>query len=522
MFDKKIHDQINRVERIEKVLKKDQIKINRYLEPEGDGYLIPENDNEKTLKVSQDFLIQNLPKYNKDNIFNLDLPYGPYSIDYSSNGSSVLLGGEKGHISIIEWRDKNLVCELNVNERINMVKFLHNDTMFAVAQQKKVYIYDKQGIELHALDYLQKPKYLEFLPFHFLLVSALKNNFIKYLDVSIGKLISEIKTKSGEITCMVQNPQNAVIVTGHSNGVVNMWTPNFASEPVVKILTHPSAVKNVAVDPTGQYLVTTGNDCKMKVWDLRNNFNMLYEYYNPVQATCTTISQKGLLAVSHGSLVEVWKDYGKSKQKEPYMKHHYKNNQTKTNSMKFVPYEDFLGLGTNTGYSSIVIPGSGMANFDSFENNPYQTKKQRQTSEVRQLLEKLPAEMISLNPNSINKIDPRSRAIIERERKEELNKKAEDMVKNQKKKLKMRLANKEKHELILKDFNKNQQIRNKMRAIMEIKTDKKNKEKEVIKSDVKVLKMLSEDFDPELYIKEKEAEEYSEGGDHDMNGEESD
>jgi len=163
-----------------------------------------------------------------------------------------------------------------------------------------------------------------------------------------------------------------------------------------------------------------------------------------------------------------------------------------------------------------------VANFDSFENNPYQTKKQRQTSEVRQLLEKLPAEMISLNPNSINKTDPRSRAIIERERKEELNKKAEDMVKNQKKKLKMRLANKEKHELILKDFNKNQQIRNKMRAIMEIKTDKKNKEKEVIKSDVKVLKMLSEDFDPELYIKEKEAEEYSEGGDHDMNGEESD
>jgi hypothetical protein len=63
------------------------------------------------------------------------------------------------------------------------------------------------------------------------------------------------------------------------------------------------------------------------------------------------------------------------------------------------------------------------------------------------------------------------------------------------------------HELILKDINKNQKMRNKLRAIMQIKTEKKNKEKEEIKKEVKVLKMLQEDFDPELYVKEKESEE---------------
>jgi U3 small nucleolar RNA-associated protein 7 len=385
-FDKKVKDQINRVERIEKVLKRDQIKMTRYLEPEGDGYLLPENENEKTLKISQDYLSENLPKYNKDNIFNLDLPYGPYIIDYSLNGSHLLLGGEKGHLAMIEWRTKNLVCELNVNEKINWVKFLHNETMFAAAQNKQVYIYDRQGIELHSLDYLQKPKFLEFLPYHFLLVTALKNNMIKYLDVSIGKMMSEIKTKSGDITALCQNPHNAVIVTGHSNGCLNMWTPNFASEPVVKILCHPSSINSVSVDPHGHYLTTTGNDSKMKVWDLRNTYTMLYEYFNPMTATSACISQKGLLAVSHGKVVDVWKDYAKSKQKEPYMKHHFKNNQTKPNSTKFVPFEDFLGVGTNLGFSSIVIPGAGEANFDSFEINPYQTKKQRQTTEVKMLL----------------------------------------------------------------------------------------------------------------------------------------
>lgn len=115
-FDKKVADQINRVERIQKVLKKDKIELNRYLEPEGDGYLIAENENEKTLKISQEILAQSLPKYNKDNIFNLDLNYGSYNIDFSSNGNALLLGGEKGHISMIELREKNLVCELNVSE----------------------------------------------------------------------------------------------------------------------------------------------------------------------------------------------------------------------------------------------------------------------------------------------------------------------------------------------------------------------------------------------------------------------
>ena len=420
-FDKKLFDQINRVERIEKVLKRDQQKMKRYLDPEGDGFLIPENENEKTLRVSQDFLSKSMPKYNKDNIFELNLPYGPHNIDFTLNGGHLLLGGEKGHISMIDWRTKNILCELNVNEKINSVKFLHNETMFAVAQYKKVYIYDRQGIELHALEYLQNPKYLEFLPYHFLLVSALGNNMIKYLDVSIGKLTTEIKTKSGDITAMTQNPSNAVVVTGHSNGVINMWTPNYASEAVVKVLCHPNSITTVAVDPSGNYLTTTGNDSKMKVWDLRNSYNLLFEYFNPLPATSSAVSQKGLLAVSHGSIVEIWKDYSKTKQKEPYMKHHFKNNQTKTKSMKFINFEDFLGLGTLQGYSSIVVPGSGEANFDSFENNPYQTKKQRQTSEVKMLLEKIPAEMITIDPNNINRTDPRSRAIIQKEKTEESN-----------------------------------------------------------------------------------------------------
>lgn len=174
-FDKKVNDQIKRNTKITKAIEIEGKKTLRYLEQEQEGYLIPEKEGEKTLKISQDYLKDNLPKYNMDNIFDLNLESGPYSIDYSQNGTYLLLAGEKGHLAMMDWRSKNLECEVQIGEKIRTACFLHNETMFAVAQRKKLCIYDRQGIEIHSLDYHAYPRHLQYLPYHFLLVSGLKN-----------------------------------------------------------------------------------------------------------------------------------------------------------------------------------------------------------------------------------------------------------------------------------------------------------------------------------------------------------
>jgi len=62
-------------------------------------------------------------------------------------------------------------------------------------------------------------------------------------------------------------------------------------------------------------------------------------------------------------------------QKAPYMRLPA-NGKYAVNNLKFAPFEDILGLGTSEGFSSVVVPGSGVPFYDSFENNPFATRRQ--------------------------------------------------------------------------------------------------------------------------------------------------
>ena len=65
------------------------------------------------------------------------------------------------------------------------------------------------------------------------------------------------------------------------------------------------------------------------------------------------------------------------------------------------------------------MPGAGIANFDSLEVNPFQSKRQRQEVEVKALLDKLPPDSIVVNPHEIGTVDKAEKEVIEAEEKAE-------------------------------------------------------------------------------------------------------
>ena len=171
-------------------------------------------------------------------------------------------------------------------------------------------------------------------------------------------------------------------------------------------------------------MVTTATDSRMKVWDLRK-FEEVYDYFTPGPASSSDISQKGLLSVSVGSQCLVWKDWYLEKQKEPYMSHKVKKG-SKISECKFAPYEDFLGLGLSTGISSVTVPGSGEANFDAYEANPFESRIQKREAQVHQIMEKLQPSTIVMDQSKIGSIDKASKEVKDQERLEEMKKYSKD------------------------------------------------------------------------------------------------
>ena len=358
-----------------------------------------------------------------------------------------------------------------------------------------MFIYDNNGLEIHRLQHHLHPTALEFLPYHFLLVTLDgKRGILRYHDVSIGQTGAEHKMQSNTAVSMRQNPSNAVICVGHSNGQLTMWTPNL-SKPALKIQCHPSAVSSIAFDLQGRYMCTSGMDCKVRVWDVRK-LGMVHEFFTPgsVVASSLDISQRGLLAVSCGNIVQVWKDWTKeAKPKFPYMKHVITNHCQGT-ELQFVPYEDFLGIGHSGGFSSVVVPGSGESNIDSFEANPYETKKQKRETVVRGLLEKLPADMIVLDVDKIGMIDEASKEVKEQEKRENMKEYEQSAWKKKKKRMKAEgeLSDKTGKEYVVVK----QKIRARNKDIAKKLYEAKLKEHEEVGKDLEFLDQIEGKFDP--------------------------
>lgn len=117
-------------------------------------------------------------------------------------------------------------------------------------------------------------------------------------------MICEHRTKLGTPTSMAQNPYNAIINLGHSNGTVTLWSPNMPT-PLVNWFTHHGPVKSISVDREGKYLVTAGADHRVRIWDVRK-YQEIHSYYTQRPTDEVAISDMGLLGIGWKGHVTVY------------------------------------------------------------------------------------------------------------------------------------------------------------------------------------------------------------------------
>ncbi|CAI7799160.1 unnamed protein product [Closterium sp. NIES-53] len=264
---------------------------------------------------------------------------------------------------------------------------------------------------------------LQYLPHHMLLASISKGGVLDYVDTTTGRHVAQCKTRKGRCDAITADSRTGVISLGHSNGTVSLWSPSMGT-PLATVLAHHAPITAIASDASsGRYLVTAGMEGRVRVWDVRT-LRELHSYVSPTPARTVALSQRDMLAVGFGSAVEVWKEALTAKQHTPYLKLRIQSSGANRNTrsgggggaaatfagttaaaaverLSFCPYEDVLGAGHAEGFSSLLVPGAGEANFDSFVANPFETGKQRREAEIHMLLDKLPPESIMRDPDRI-------------------------------------------------------------------------------------------------------------------------
>lgn len=394
-----------------------------------DEGMIEADDSFKTFKLKQSTIREEVDINTASKMLDLKLTkFGPYRTSYSRNGRFMLMAGQKGHVAVMDCHRMTLGAEMQLQETVHDVCYLHNESLFAVAQHKYAYIYDSKGAEIHCMKKHERPHRLDFLPYHFLLVTTGHSGWVKWHDVSTGEYVAGYSSGHGPCRVLKHNPYNAVSFMGHANGVVSLWSPA-AGKPLASMFCHKSPVTDLALDRSGQYLVTAGADKFLKVWDIRT-YRCLHAYKPDKPVSCVDVSDKGLIAIGVGRCVQVLKDAFMRPTDVTYLRHEISSggaplssgssvaasvqslkSSVSLNNVAFRPFEDVLAVGHSHGVSTLVVPGAGEANFDSMENNPYQNPRQRRESEIQSLLYKLKPDMISLDPFFVGTVDKDSRAL---------------------------------------------------------------------------------------------------------------
>jgi U3 small nucleolar RNA-associated protein 7 len=143
---------------------------------------------EKTWRISQDEIASSIGSEAAKGRRELDLD-GVRRMRWTRNGRHLVFIHGKGgtNVSSVDWLTGRVNGEVNLavvnaakTDTARDVCFLQDQSFWAVAQRRNVFVYDRDGVEIHKLGKIVDPVRLEFLPWHWLLVAVVSCSWIMH------------------------------------------------------------------------------------------------------------------------------------------------------------------------------------------------------------------------------------------------------------------------------------------------------------------------------------------------------
>ena len=165
------------------------------------------------------------------------------SLCFEPGNDNILLSANSGENVIKIWdtlRGVNIGCLEGHNSDVNSVKWSNDSQLFAsCGLDKTVRFWD-----------IREHKNINIL------------SAIQYANINDFAVLC--KTNSN------------IIAVGHTDGLMTIW--DYSKQSVIKeIYGHNEQIRSVAFSPDGKYLLSGAFDAKIKIYDVKNNFNFIGE-----------------------------------------------------------------------------------------------------------------------------------------------------------------------------------------------------------------------------------------------------
>ena len=233
-----------------------------------------------------------------------------YALEFSLQENCFYSGGSEGYI--VEWNtitkgDGKLI--VHVKKPIySLLLNTNSQQLFCGTSTGNLHVIDLKenleikNIEAHALGLFD----IKMLGEYF--ITSGGDGAIKIWNLHDFTLLKSIKASDKSARVIAINSITKEFAVGFSDWRISIFnSENFTLKKVLE--SHTNSVFSLCYSPNGNYLLSGGRDAILKVWDVKNNYQLLLEIpAHTLQIKCIAYNPTGNLfaTVSMDKTIKIW------------------------------------------------------------------------------------------------------------------------------------------------------------------------------------------------------------------------